>query len=162
MLRDVRWMSVKEATALPATQDTVVISVLDQFEETGRPPHLGDFRDHLVLHFVDASERGAKLFWPDEMTPEQHLEACGHEGDEAPVLADAKRIVAFVRTHHVSGEDLRLVVHCHGGVGRSAAIAQWAGSALGLPMPQLGDGVHSLDRANPRVLRLLKKAAGTR
>lgn len=160
MLRDVRWMSVKEATALPATQDTVIISVLDQFEEIGRPRHLGDFRDHLVLNFVDASERGVKVFWPDEMTPKQHLDACGHAGDEAPVLADAKRIVAFVYKHHVSDQDLRLVVHCHGGVGRSAAIAQWASSALGLPMPQLGDGVHSLDRANARVLRLLKKAHG--
>lgn len=158
MLLDVRWMSVKEATALPATTDTVIISVLDQFEETGRPPHLRNFRDHLILNFVDASERGGKLLWPDEMTPEQHLEACGHEGDEAPVLADAKRIVEFIRNYHATDVDLRLVVHCHGGIGRSAAIAQWASSALGLPMPQLGDGVHSLARANPRVLRLLKKA----
>lgn len=80
--------------------------------------------------------------------------------ERAPELSDAQAIVTFVRKHHHSSEPVRLVVHCYGGVSRSAAVAQWVAVAHGVPLPQLGDGIHELDRANPRLLRLLDKAAG--
>lgn len=59
-------------------------------------------------------------------------------------------------------EEVRLVVHCHGGVSRSAAVAKWAGEFYAVPLPQLGDDVHELDWANPRVLRLLAEASARR
>jgi hypothetical protein len=39
-------------------------------------------------------------------------------------------------------------------------MAKWAGEFYRVPLPQLGNGIHLLDGANPRVLRLLAKAVG--
>jgi len=159
MLTEVRFLSVKEARGLRPSINTAVISILDQFEENRRSKRLREFKDCLILDFVDAFERPGDPLWPDQLSVEQHLAACTWEGDRAPELSDAQQIVQFVHKHHFSTEPTRLAVHCHAGVSRSAAVAQWVATAHGVPLPQLGDGVHKLDRANPRVVRLLDKAA---
>lgn len=162
MLKEVLFMGVREAMKLEPRQDTVIISILDQFEEHNRPDHLAQFKDHLDLNFVDTFEKPGDPDWLDQMSEEEHKEICKYDEDKAPELRDAQRIVKFISRHHGAPEELRLIVHCHGGVSRSAAVAKWAGEFYRVPLPQLGDGIHLLDGANPRVLRLLAKAAGSR
>lgn len=158
MLKEVRFMGVWEAQQVEPNQTIVVISILDQFEEHNRPTRLKEFRDNLVLSFVDTSEEPGEPHWPDQMSEADHRAACTWDEDRAPELVDAQRILAFVNKHHSAAETLSLVVHCHGGVSRSAAVAQWVCERLKVSMPQLGDGIHSLEGANLRVLRMLDKA----
>lgn len=162
MLKDVRFMGVREAQQVEPNQTTVVISILDQFEEHNRPTRLKEFRDYLVLSFVDSSEEPGETHWSDQMSEAEHRAACTWDEDRAPEQVDAQRILEFVNKHRSAAETLSLVVHCHGGVSRSAAVARWVCEKLGVPMPQLGDGMHSLEGPNPRVLRLLDKAAADR
>ena len=159
MLNEVLFMGVREAARLEPSQTMVVISILDQFEEHNRPDHLHLFRDHLILNFVDTFEKPGEPHWPDQMSEAEHRAACTWDEDRAPELEDAQRIVEFVNRHHRATEAVTLVVHCHGGVSRSAAVAQWVGETLGVAIPQLGDGIHTLEGANPRVFRLLRTAA---
>lgn len=72
MLKDVRFMGVREASKLEPSSDTVIISILNQFEECNRPQHLHQFRDHLILYFVDTFEQPGEPDWPDQMSEEQH------------------------------------------------------------------------------------------
>jgi predicted protein tyrosine phosphatase len=160
MLKEVLFMGVREAMKLEPRQDTVIISILDQFEEHNRPDHLHLFRDHLILSFVDTFERPGDPDWPDQMSEAEHKGICKYDEDKAPELSDAQRIVEFIKQYSETSEEVRLIVHCHGGVSRSAAVAKWAGEFYRVPLPQLGDGIHLLDGANPRVLRLLAKTAG--
>jgi predicted protein tyrosine phosphatase len=153
-------MGVREASKLEPRSDTVIISILDQFEEHSQPDHLHRFKDHLILYFVDTFEKPGESDWPDQMSEEEHKLICKYDEEKAPELIDAQRIVEFINRHHASPEQVRLVVHCHGGVSRSAAVAKWVGEVYRVPLPQLGDGSHELDGANPRVLRLLGKAFG--
>lgn len=157
MLNEVLFMGVREAARLEPSQTMVVISILDQFEEHNQPRRLHEFKDHLILNFVDTFEEPGEPHWPDQMSEAEHRAACTWDEDRAPELEDAKRIVEFVNRHHRATEAMTLVVHCHGGVSRSAAVARWVGKALGVAMPQLGDCVQTLEGANPRVLRLLHK-----
>lgn len=160
MLTEVLFLSVDEARALKPSLSTAVISILDNSEAHRRPSRLRQFKDWLILTFQDTYEADGAPPWPDQLSTEEHLAACGTTQECAPELSDAKAIVEFVRKHHFSSEATRLVVHCFGGVSRSAAVAQWVAVAHGVPLPQLGDGIHDLERASPRVLRLLDKASG--
>jgi len=159
LLKEVLFMGVREANRLEPSQTMVIISILDQFEEHNRPPRLLEFKDHLILNFVDTFEKPGEPHWPDQMSEAEHRAACTWDEDRAPELVDAQMIVEFINRHHRDAEAMTLVVHCHGGVSRSAAAAQWVGKTLGVPMPQLGDGIHTLEGANPRVLRLLNATA---
>lgn len=159
MLKDVRFMGVKDAIKLAPSSDTVIISILNQFEECNRPEHLHQFRDHLILHFVDTFEKPGEPEWPDQMSEEEHKVICKYDEEKAPELIDARRIVEFVGRYHDAPDEIRLVVHCQGGISRSVAVAKWAGEFHRIPLPQLGVGIHVLDGANPRVLRLLAKAS---
>lgn len=159
MLKEVLFMGVREASKLELRSDTVIISILDQIEEHNRPDQLHLFRDHLILSFVDTFEKAEEPDWPDQITEEEHKVICKYDEEKAPELIDAQSIVEFIDRHHVAHEEVRLIVHCRGGVSRSAAVAKWVGEVYRVPMPQLGDGVHELDGANPRVLRLLAKAS---
>lgn len=156
-------MSAAEASKLEPSKRAVIISILDQFEESSRPAHLDAFADHLSLSFVDTFERTKTMVWPDEMSDAEHLQACGGiEGDRAPVLSDARKIIDFVTRHHESPDELDLVVHCLAGKSRSAAVAKWVTESLGTPIPGIdAAGQRLLSLANKRVLRLLRKAANT-
>ena len=159
MLKEVLFIGVREASRLEPSQTTVIISILDQFEEHNRPPRLHEFKEHLILNFVDTFEKPGEPYWQDRMSEAEHRAACTCDEDRAPELIDAQRIVEFVNRHHRSTEAVTLVVHCYGGVSRSAAVGQWVGETLGVALPQLEDGIHTLEGANPRVLRLLQEAA---
>jgi hypothetical protein len=66
MLREVLFMGVREAMKLEPRKDTVIISILDQFEEHNRPDHLHKFKDHLILKFGHVREaRGSGLAGSD-------------------------------------------------------------------------------------------------
>lgn len=122
MLKDVRFMGVKDAIKLAPSSDTVIISILNQFEECNRPEHLHRFRDHLILHFVDTSEEPGEPDWLDQMSEEEHKVICKYDADKAPELIDAQHIVEFVGRHHETPDEIRLIVHCQGG---SADLRQW-------------------------------------
>lgn len=160
MLKDIHFMGYREANFLEPRWDTVVISILDPTEEEVRPPQLHEFRDTLELTFVDVFEEHGKQSWPDEMSAQEHAAATSMATGKAAEIIDAQRIVEFINRHHESTEVVTLVVHCYGGVSRSAAVAKWAGKTYAAPLPQLDDGIHDLEGANPRVMRLLEKAYG--
>lgn len=159
MLKEVLFMCVREASRLEPSRNTVIISILDQFEEHNRSPRLREFKDQLILNFVDTFEKPGEPHWPDRLSEADHRAACTWDEDRAPELVDAQRIVEFVNRHHRSTEAMTLVVHCSGGVSRSAAVAQWVREKMGVAMPQLGDGVQTFEDVNRRVLRLLCTAA---
>lgn len=158
MLKAIHFMGYREVGFLEPDWGTVVISILDPTEEECRPKRLHEFRDALELHFVDVYERPGAPNWPEVMSTEEHLTACSMETGKAPEISDARRIVEFISRYHESTEEVSLVVHCYGGVSRSAAVAKWAGMTFQTPLPQLDDGIHDLDGANPRVMRLLRRA----
>lgn len=158
MLKEILFMGYREFGEIRPNEDTVVISILDPSEEHRRPEGLYLFRDALELHFVDVNEPKGAPPWPDVMTEEQHLAACVMHECKAPQIDDAQRIVEFTRRHHEVSEELTLVVHCFAGVSRSAAVARWASMTYGAELPQVNEGLRGVDQANPRVLRLLKRA----
>lgn len=158
MLNAIHFMGHREVGFLEPDWGTVVISILDPTEEECRPKRIHEFRDALELNFVDVYERPGATKWPEVMSVQEHLAACTMETGRAPEIGDAQRIVEFINRYHESTEAVSLVVHCYGGVSRSAAVAKWAGMTYKAPLPQLDDGIHDLDGANPRLLRLLKRA----
>ncbi|WP_137917094.1 hypothetical protein [Hydrogenophaga sp. 2FB] len=158
MLKEIHFMGHREAGFLEPDWGTVVISILDPTEEGCRPKRLHEFRDAIELHFVDVYERPGAPKWPEIMSAQEHVAACTMETGKAPEIGDAQRIVEFIDRYHKASEPVNLVVHCYGGVSRSAAVAKWAGMTYQAPLPQLDDGIHDLDGANPRVMRLLRKA----
>jgi predicted protein tyrosine phosphatase len=162
MIKDIDFLSVAQMRRVRPSLDTVVVSILDNSESTERP-RLAGFRSVLSLEFEDTSEESKKHepgSWPDEPTDEEHARFALYPGERAPTLTDAERIVEFIRRHHASPDALNLVVHCHGGISRSAAVAHWASARLWVPMSNAN--MRSTDRANPRLLRLLDRAAGVR
>lgn len=160
MLKDIHFMGHREANFLEPRWDTVVISILDPTEEEVRPPQLHEFRDALELTFVDVFEGPSEQSWPDQMSAKEHAAATSMATGKAADIGDAKRLVEFIHRYHESPEEIRLVVHCYGGVSRSAAVAKWAGQTYAVPLPQLNEGICDLEGANPRVMRLLEKAYG--
>ncbi|KWT98282.1 MULTISPECIES: hypothetical protein [unclassified Variovorax] len=160
MIEELIFLSLAGMKRVRPALDTLVISILDRSEEQARPP-LGGFRSVLVLNFEDTYEElklAAPGAWPDEPTPEEHARFCQGAGELVPTLTDAKRIFDFLTLHRFSDEKLKLVVHCHGGISRSAAVAEWISVNLWLP---IANG-RSTEYANLRLMRLLDKAAGKR
>lgn len=157
MITEANWLGLRAMRSQPPCPHTAVISILDQLEEHQRPANLHEYARSLTLHFVDTFERDGDI-WPDEMTEEQHNAVCTIEEDRAPVLSDALAIVGFVREFQAGPEPRKLLVHCYGGVSRSAAVAYWLHNDLGIPLPRLAWDPDGLKGRNPRVLRLLRKA----
>ena len=158
MIEDIVFLSVAEMRLVRPRLNTVVISVLDQSELRARPrPRLGGFRSALALDFEDSEESLGAPAWPDNPTDEEHALFCDGRGERVPTLEDALRIVRFVHGHQTSTERLHLVVHCFGGISRSAAVAEWA--AVRCWAPLLSRGQRTTEGANRRLLRLLNKAA---
>ncbi|WP_150126670.1 hypothetical protein [Burkholderia cenocepacia] len=158
MITEILFLSVAQMRKIKPSAHAVVISILDRSEAHERP-RLGGFRSVLTLDFEDTSEE-AKLAhagqWPDEPSDEEHARFCQGKGERVPTLSDARQIVDFIERHRASPEPLSLYVHCHGGVSRSAAVAEFASVLLWLPI----GSTRSIERANPRLRRLLNKAAG--
>ena len=162
MIKDIVFLSVSKMKRVRPSQDTVVVSILDNSEARDRP-RLAGFRGALTLEFEDVAEehKGHEPgSWPAEPTEEEHAQFAHHRGERLPTLADAARIVRFLEHHHSSPDPIKLIVHCHGGISRSAAVAHWASVRFWLPVTMAAD--QSLDRANPRLMRLMNQAAGIR
>ena len=68
----------------------------------------------------------------------------------AMTLANAMTIVKFV--HQTAPNIEEMIVHCQGGISRSAAVAKWIAEAYDLPFD------HDYDLFNPYVYQLLKEA----
>ncbi|TBR76877.1 MAG: hypothetical protein EPN64_06550, partial [Burkholderiaceae bacterium] len=157
MIEDIQFLSVDRMKRIRPDRATVVVSILDRSEAAHRP-RLAGFRSVIELDFEDTCE-ATKLAepgtWPDEPGEDEHSRLAQGPGERVPSLQDAKKIVDFINTNQRSTERLHLVVHCFGGVSRSAAVARWASMKCMVPIL----GTISTDRANPRLLRLLDKAA---
>lgn len=156
MFREVVFLSLDKFKRIRPSTGVAVISILDQ-DEGLRRPRLAGFRDVLVMDFEDTYEErklAAAGAWPDNPTDEEHQRFAQGRGERIPTLADAERIVAFLAKHRHSPESLQLLVHCHQGVSRSAAVALWTSVNFRVP---LGTSF-STDHANPRLLRLMDKA----
>lgn len=160
MLKNVLFLSLTEMKRRKPSLDTVVVSILDNSESGGRP-RLGGFRSVLSLEFEDTFEE-MKLAkagdWPDEPNDDEHARFAQGRGERVPALSDARAIVEFLHRCHQTPETLTLVVHCHGGISRSAAVATWAAARFWAPLLTS----RSTDRANARLMRLLDKADGRR
>jgi predicted protein tyrosine phosphatase len=157
MFKEVIFLGAEQMAMFKPSLDTVVVSILDKSEEHHRPP-LEGFRDVLRLQFFDTWEE-TKLAvpesWPDEPTEEEHVRFA--RGDEkVPALSHAQEIVAFLDKHHQTFDQLTLVAHCKGGISRSAAVAGWAAARYWAPLTS----IMTTEHANPRLMRLLNKAAG--
>lgn len=156
MFVDIKFLSIGQVKRLKYSNDTVVVSILDDSEQRERPPLRG-FRATLKLCFEDSYEE-AKLAkagdWPDEPTDEEHAKYCQSRGERVPTLTDATRIASFLDRYARAEIPLKLVVHCYGGVSRSAAVALWAANRYGV---NISTAV-STGNANKRLLRLLDKA----
>jgi predicted protein tyrosine phosphatase len=159
MFKEVLFFSSEKMALVKPSMDMVVVSILAKDEEHHRPP-LEGFRDVLRLQFFDTWEE-TKLAepesWPDEPTLEEHAKFA--RGDEmVPALSHAKAIVEFLDKHHQTFDQLTLVAHCKGGISRSAAVAGWASARYWAPLVS----TMTTDHANPRLMRLLNKAANRR
>lgn len=151
----VYFLSLEQMRQVTPSSNSVVISILDKGElaDKGRPDFNG-FMDSLLLSFEDTYEEvklGAN--WSDEPSLEEHSKYCQSKGELVPALSDARAIVEFLDKHSFKGLDL--IVHCYGGISRSAAVAQWVSATYWVPLMNFH---RSTDYANPRVIRLLNKA----
>jgi predicted protein tyrosine phosphatase len=158
MFKEVLFVSLDEMRMVAPSSDTVVISILDVSEEFGRPS-LEGFRDVLRLQFEDTYEEGNTHYpgpWPDEPSPGQHASYCQAPNERVCTLTDANAVVEFLAKHHGTFDQLTLLVHCQGGISRSAAVASWASVRYWAPMT----GQRTAEYPNMRVLRLLDKAGG--
>jgi len=159
MLKDIMFLSLTKMKRVRPDINTIVISILDSSEASGRP-RLKGFRGVLSLEFEDIAEEHHNVeagAWPDEPCLACH-EQFASRGERLPALSDAERIVTYLKHHHASPDPVRVIIHCHAGISRSAAVAEWASVRYWIPLTLMKD--QSTDRANPRLLRLLNKAAG--
>jgi predicted protein tyrosine phosphatase len=158
MFKEILFLNAEEMRRLPPSLDTVVVSMLDKSEEPARPA-LEGFLDVLRLQFEDTYEEAHDEppgSWPDEPVAHEYRRFTVCDGERPPMLSDARAIVEFLARHQRAPQPLRLVVHCFGGVSRSVAVANWASARFWVPIR----GQSGLDSGNPRLLRLLDKAAG--
>lgn len=154
--KEVLFLSLESMKLLPPSEDVVVVSILDSDENKRfkRPSFVG-FCDVLELTFEDTFEElklAADGAWPDNPTADEHAKLCQSKGERIPSLNDALTIVLFLNKH--SFKNKTLVVHCFGGISRSAAVASWVSSKFWVPITS----TNSTENANLRLIRLLEKA----
>lgn len=157
MFKEVIFYNLDEMRAARASPDAVVISILDRMEEPRRPTLTG-YRDVLKLHFEDTHEEEKLAHpgdWAEEPSDEEHARFAKRKGERIFTMTDAREILKFLALHHSTFENLTLIVHCYGGISRSAAVAKWASVKYWAPITGKRTPVYP----NPRVLRLLDKAA---
>jgi predicted protein tyrosine phosphatase len=156
MIAEILFISVDQMSATPASDDVVVISILDASEENFRPNLIG-FKEFLNLQFEDTGEEmfhadpGA---WPDDPDDVDHAIFSQGRGEKIPSLTDARKIVEFINKHQQSDEEVTLIAHCFAGISRSAAVASWASSKYQIPIVSMS----SPEYANQRLIRLMHKA----
>ena len=157
MFKEIVFLSIDGMKKVQPSLDTVVVSILDNSESMSRPTLQG-FRGFINLEFEDTYESkrqlGAITLWPDEPTIEEHKVLATKNTERVVTLSDARKIVEFLEKFGTNSEQFKLIVHCYGGISRSAAVAAWASKRFFVPV----NSVKTLDHANQRLLRLLDKA----
>jgi predicted protein tyrosine phosphatase len=156
MLKSVSFMSLAAVGLVPAEKSIAVVSIRDS-ASIDRLPSFEGFWETLPVHMLDACEEHFALpsgSWPDEPTPQQHLQYCESAVDSAPSTSHAREIQEFLLRAHGSVTPLDVVVHCSAGASRSAAVAIWISEKFGVPLRDVLN--KGLDDANPRLLRLLR------
>jgi predicted protein tyrosine phosphatase len=159
-LRSVSAISLEKARGLRPKADTLLISILGRQEaHTRRRPVLSGWRSVLLMEFEDASEEAVMAkpgSWPLEPTDEDNDQILGRHRGQVPSMRHARQIVEFLKSHHGSGEDLNLIVHCYAGVSRSVMVASKVCDWCGLESTK--DLENRLEYANKRLGRLLEVA----
>lgn len=157
MFEKIQFLSIDDMKKVKPSLNIVVVSILDNSESAQRP-RLGGFRSVISLEFEDTYEEARQLgeitYWPDEPTLEDHARLSIDRNERVPSLSDATKIVEFLTRFGTDSDKLTLVVHCHGGISRSAAVAAWASKRFFVPI----DSKKTTDRANKRLLRLMDTA----
>lgn len=115
-----------------------------------------DAASRVVISISDPGEAHPLQFWAGQIlrlafTDHQSL---ADASERAFSVEQARQIVEFIRGHHAQSRPVELVVHCEGGVSRSAAVALYARSLTGAQMLRFDEA----DAANPRILELLLTA----
>lgn len=153
MFNSIQYLSLDTFKRLKPALNAVVVSILDKHESAQRPA-LGGWRSVLSLEFEDTYEelKYSSVLWPDNPTDAEHALFSQGAGERVPSLIDARRIVEFLLQHGRSAEKIDLLVHCYGGVSRSAAVAQWASTRFFVPLAR------EPGFPNQRLLRLMDKA----
>jgi predicted protein tyrosine phosphatase len=123
----------RPAKVRPGFRAVLRLSFHDIMEES-LGLNVGDLPDLHPRHAV-----GVRLFWGQ-------AELCDAN--------DARRVLTFLDHHANSAEKLHLVVHCHAGISRSAAVAAFAADRFGIEIDQANPDTSC---ANTRLLRLLGK-----
>lgn len=143
MITEVQFLDVFSARALIPSEDLAVISMLGPKEEEHRPSFAGFEESRLLqLQFDDVVY----------VLSREHLLV-------GPTMDHARQIHSFVSRLHSSGRQFRLVVHCFGGVSRSAAVALHAGELADVVPIQVQNKPHAADAANERLLGMLQAVA---
>lgn len=138
MIHSVDFISQFEAEALPGTPLQADIALISIATPGERPPKLPHFLEQLSLEFADV---------------EDNQEPAVEFGDE-----HTKAILEFIARIHSQEKAWRLIVHCKGGISRSAAVALYLAEATGCQFSRSKEA----GEANLRVLRVLSEASGLR
>lgn len=158
MIKEICFCPIDGVNSFKQIRPTVLISILDKGERAKRESTIkySGFIDVLKLSFEDTYEEvklSSKL-WEDEPSEEEHALHAMDKGERAPTLSDALEIKNFFLKHHGNQEEIDLLVHCYGGISRSAAVAYFLSTKFFIPL----NTCRCTDSSNKRVLRLLEKA----
>lgn len=148
MITTIDFLSLARMRRVRHHRDIVVISILDASEAHERP-RLNGFGGALALEFEDTDLSQHEL-WAD----------AGPSLIRGPELRDAIAIDEFVWKYHRDPDVKHLIVHCHAGISRSAAVALWYSNVLRVPLDD--DGMRTTDGANLLMLKLLEQVARER
>lgn len=155
MIKSVSFCGVTSVKGLSPRREIALISILDDEERYERPALYG-FAKVLCQSHVDFYEEqeGMPIGSVDD-------DSGLIGGMEAPVpgesvfcMKDAHEILSFVEDSLADPRPLELIIHCHAGISRSAAVAKFVCEKYGLELNTNRD----LCGANPRVGRILNKA----
>jgi predicted protein tyrosine phosphatase len=168
MFENVIFVSRQVAMSLPPGPDAIMISLIAPGDKTTFAP---GYCSILQLAMDDVYEEVFNL--PPNAIHDDQSHYTHEWGTPTyqiglyrmPTLEHARAIANFLAEHE-GGCSLfrRVIVHCSQGKSRSSAVAQFVSEKYGTPIlnadPAYQDQVAMTDtsRANPRLLRLLKKA----
>ena len=115
------------------------------------------FAGYIRLEFQDLYEENMGLevgTLPDHHEDYMRGARLTFHGYEVCDITDANKIVEFLNDYANKNEPFKLAVHCHAGVSRSSAVAQFCADHYGAKIEGFNNDTSCL---NKRLLRLLEK-----